>query len=131
MTRTDNIQQKRRVMIIEDDADMIELLSVILRRGGYDPIAALGGLEGLQLLREDGCDLILLDLMMEDLSGWKVLEAVKADDEMRQIPVLIISARHHLEDPEQTTAHAGLFEGYLVKPFVVRDLLTKIEEALE
>ena len=48
-----------------------------------------------------------------------------------QIPVLIISARHHLEDPETTAAHEGQFEGYLVKPFVVRDLLTAILEALE
>ncbi len=123
--------QKRRVMIIEDDPDMIELLSVILRRGGYTPVPALGGVEGLRLLRANGADLILLDLMMDDLNGWKVLDAVKADEGMRQIPVLIISARHHVEDPEQTAAHAGLFEGYLVKPFVVRDLLTKIVEALE
>ena len=123
--------QKPRVMIIEDDADMIELLSVILRRGGYEPVPALGGLEGLRNLREQGADLILLDLMMEDLNGWKVLETVKTDETLRQIPVLIISARHHLEDPEATAAHEGQFEGYLVKPFVVRDLLTAILEALE
>jgi CheY-like chemotaxis protein len=122
--------QKPRVMIIEDDPDMIQLLSVILRRGGYDPVEALGGQEGLRLLREDGADLILLDLMMDDINGWRVLDNVKADDHLRQIPVLIISARHHLEDPEQTAAHAGLFEGYLVKPFVVRDLLVKIVEAM-
>ncbi|MGD9047881.1 MAG: response regulator [Anaerolineae bacterium] len=123
--------QKPRVMIIEDDADMIDLLSVILRRGGYEPVPALGGLEGLRNLREGGADLILLDLMMEDLNGWKVLETVKTDGKLRQIPVLIISARHHLEDPEATAAHEGQFEGYLVKPFVVRDLLTAILEALE
>jgi CheY-like chemotaxis protein len=123
--------QKPRVMIIEDDSDMIDLLSVILRRGGYEPVPALGGLEGLRNLQEQGADLILLDLMMDDLNGWKVLETVKADERLRQIPVLIISARHHLEDPETTAAHEGQFEGYLVKPFVVRDLLTAILEALE
>jgi CheY-like chemotaxis protein len=123
--------QNPRVMIIEDDPDMITLLSTILRRGGYEPVPALGGQEGLQLLQEDAVDLILLDLMMDDISGWKVLEIVKADRKLRQIPVVIVSARHHLEDPEQTAAHAGLFEGYLVKPFVVRDLMTKIVEALE
>jgi CheY-like chemotaxis protein len=121
----------QRVMIIEDDPDMIALLSVVLRRGGYEPVPALGGLEGVRLLREGGADLILLDLMMDDLNGWKVLEIVKEDEHLRQIPVLIISARHHMEDPEQTAAHAGLFEGYLVKPFVVRDLLGMIVEALE
>jgi CheY-like chemotaxis protein len=117
-------------MIIEDDPDMIDLLSVILRRGGYEPVAGLGGKEGLRLLRQGGADLILLDLMMDDMSGWQVLELVKQDETLRKIPVLIVSARHYLEDPDRTAAHAGLFQGYLVKPFVVRDLLTKIVEAL-
>jgi two-component system alkaline phosphatase synthesis response regulator PhoP len=123
--------EKPRVMIIEDDPDMIDLLSVILRRGGYEPVPALGGKEGLRSLRQKGADLILLDLMMEDLNGWQVLETVKTDDKLREIPVLIISARHHLEDPETTAAHEDQFEGYLVKPFVVRDLLTAILEALK
>jgi CheY-like chemotaxis protein len=123
--------QKSRVLIIEDDQDMIDLLSVILRRGGYEPVSGLGGQEGLRVLREGGADLILLDLMMDDMNGWRVLEAVKEDESLRNIPVLVVSARHYLEDPGQAAAHADLFEGYLVKPFVVRDLLTKIVEALE
>ena len=123
--------EQSRVLVIEDDPDMIDLLSVILRRGGYQPVSALGGQEGLRVLREEGADLILLDLMMDDISGWRVLELVKQDESLRSIPVLIVSARHFLEDPDQTAAHAGLFEGYLVKPFIVRDLLTKIVEALE
>ena len=123
--------QKPRVMIIEDDPDMIDLLSVILKRGGCEPVAGLGGKEGLRILREGGADLILLDLMMDDMSGWQVLEIVKEDESLREIPVLIVSARHYLEDPDRTAAHSGMFQGYLVKPFVVRDLLTKIVEALE
>ena len=122
---------KQRIMIIEDDPDMIELLSLILKRGGYEPIPALGGKEGLRLLPETDADLILLDLMMEDMSGWAVLETIKKDENLRDVPVIIVSARHHLEDPVQTTAHAGQFEGYLVKPFIVRDLLTEIQEAME
>ena len=121
---------KQRIMIIEDDPDMIELLSLILKRGGYEPIPALGGKEGLRLLPETDADLILLDLMMEDMSGWAVLETIKKDENLRDVPVIIVSARHHLEDPVQTTAHAGQFEGYLVKPFIVRDLLTEIQEAM-
>jgi adenylate cyclase len=123
--------EQPRVLVIEDDPDMIDLLSVILRRGGYKPVSAIGGQEGLRVLREEGADLILLDLMMDDISGWRVLELVKQDESLRSIPVLIVSARHFLEDPDQTAAHAGLFEGYLVKPFIVRGLLTKIVEALE
>jgi two-component system OmpR family response regulator len=121
---------KQRVMIIEDDSDMIELLSIILRRGGYDPVPALGGGEALRLLPSCQVDLILLDLMMDDISGWTVLETIKTDENLRAIPVLIVSARHHLEDPRQTEAHADQFEGYLVKPFVVHDLLAQVQEAL-
>jgi len=123
--------RENRVMIIEDDPDMIELLTLILKRGGYTSIPALGGEEGLRLLKENAPDLILLDLMMDDMSGWTVLEAIKTSDELRDIPVLIVSARHHMEDPAQTSAHRGQYEGYLVKPFVVRDLLAQIQEAMK
>lgn len=124
------MSQKKRVMIIEDELDMIDLLKLILKRGGYEPIPALGGREGLRLLEESGADLILLDLMMDDMSGWMVLETIKEDESLQNIPVLIVSARHQLEDPHQTSVHAHQFEGYLVKPFVVRDLLSQIDEAL-
>jgi CheY-like chemotaxis protein len=124
-------KQKQRVMIIEDDADMIELLSLVLRRGGYEPVAALGGCEGLRILQDTPADLILLDLMMDDISGWTLLQTIKRDSNLRDIPVLIVSAKHYLEDIDQTAAHASLFEGYLVKPFVVEDLLSQIVEALE
>lgn len=120
-----------RVMIIEDDPDMIELLSLVLKRGNYTPLAAKGGHQGLQMLRESPVDLILLDLMMDDMSGWVVLDVIKSDDQLRDIPVFILSARHHLEDPVLTESHARQFEAYLVKPFVVRDLLTQIQEVLK
>ena len=123
--------QEKQVMIIEDDPDMIELLSLVLRRGGYTPVPAQGGKEGLRLLQEMTPRLILLDLMMEDMNGWVVLEAIKEDDALRHIPVLIVSARHQLEDVVQTAAHRHQFEGYVVKPFVVRDLLAQIQEVME
>jgi two-component system alkaline phosphatase synthesis response regulator PhoP len=110
---------------------MIDLLRVILRRGGYRPVPALGGRAALRLLRESGADLILLDLMMDDMSGWAVLDAIEEDDTLDKIPVLIISAKHHLEDAHTAAAYSSQYEGYLVKPFVVRDLLIKIDEALE
>jgi two-component system, OmpR family, alkaline phosphatase synthesis response regulator PhoP len=124
-------RKKQRIMIIEDDADMIRLLSLVLRRGGYEPVPALGGCEGLRLLQDHPTDLILLDLMMDDISGWTLLQMIKEDTNLRNIPVLIVSAKHYLEDVDQTAAHASLFEGYLVKPFVVEDLLSQITEALD
>ena len=70
---------KKRVMIIEDDPDTIELLGVILELRGYEPIPAYGGQAGLQKLEDGPVDLILLDLMMDDIDGWTVLGTIKAD----------------------------------------------------
>jgi len=117
-------------MIIEDDPDTIELLQVILQLRGYDPIPAEGGVTGLRLLREKGADLILLDLMMDDMDGWAVLETVKADERLCPIPVIIVSVKHELEDLPRMKAHADKYVSYIVKPFTVRGLLSEIEGVL-
>lgn len=119
-----------RVMIVEDDQDMIDLLTLVLERGGFEPISALGGREALRKLQETPVDLVLLDLMMDDLSGWLVLQAVKANEQLSRVPVLIVSAIHYMEDPVQTEAHADMFEGYLVKPFRASDLLALVRQTL-
>ncbi len=122
----------RRILMIEDDREMVTLGKLILEREGYEVLAASGGAEGLELLRqEDGdVDLLLLDIMMTGMDGWQVLTEVKADEELRHIPVIMLTARHYLEDEEKTATYADKFEHYVVKPFVVRDLLAKIAEVI-
>jgi DNA-binding response OmpR family regulator len=122
---------RKKVMIIEDDPDTIDLLQVILELQGYDPVPALGGKVGLALLREGGADLILLDLMMDDIDGWTVLERIKADEHLRDIPVVILSVKHELEDLRRAREHEGQYADYVVKPFNVRALLGKIKDLLE
>jgi DNA-binding response OmpR family regulator len=123
---------RKRILMIEDDREMVTLGKLILEREGYDVVAAYGGAEGLEFLqREDAAiDLLLLDIMMIGVDGWQVLTAVKADAKLRHIPVIMLTARHYLEDEEQTANYADKFEHYIVKPFVVRDLLAKIAEVL-
>jgi DNA-binding response OmpR family regulator len=121
----------KRVMIIEDDPDTIDLVKVILQLQGYEAVSALGGKMGLRLLHEAKADLILLDLMMDDMDGWTVLEMIKADDDLCSIPVIILSVKHRLEDLRRAKAHAGQYAGYVVKPFNVRTLLEKIVAVLE
>jgi CheY-like chemotaxis protein len=123
--------QKRRVMVIEDDADTVELLRVILELKGYEPVSALGGAEGLRLLREEGpVDLVLLDLMMDDMDGWSVLKAIKEDESLCHIPVIILSVRHQLEDTRRTKAYEGQFVDYVVKPFNLEELVETIAKHL-
>jgi len=120
----------KRILIIEDDHEMISLGELFLRRAGYEVLSALGGEAGLEVLRTEPVDLVLLDIMMAGMDGWTVLEEMRAHEQWRDIPVIMLSARHYLEDEVRTTAHAEMFSDYVVKPFVVRDLLDKIKAAL-
>ena len=122
----------KRILMIEDDREMVTLGQFILEREGYEVLVAYSGTEGLQLLRhETGVDLLLLDIMMIGMDGWQVLTEVKSDEELRHIPVIMLTARHYLEDEDETATYSDKFEHYVVKPFVVRDLLAKIAEVLD
>jgi DNA-binding response OmpR family regulator len=121
----------KRILIIEDDPEMINLARLFLERAGYEVLSAVGGEVGLEVLRNEPVDLVLLDIMMPDMDGWDVLKAVRADEQWQDLPVIMLSARHYLEDEEETEAYAHMFTDYVVKPFVVRDLLAKIGSSLK
>jgi len=130
--REESIIMAKRILMIEDDREMVTLGKLILEREGYEVLAAYGGAEGLELLRgqQGEVDLLLLDIMMIGMDGWQVLTEVKTDEKLRHIPVIMLTARHYLEDENETASYADKFEHYVVKPFVVRDLLAKIAEVV-
>ena len=119
-----------RILMVDDDREMVALGKLILEREGFVVSCAYSGKEGLDLLGKEGIDLILLDIMMLGMDGWQVLETIKKSKEYAHIPVIILTARHYLEDESTTTSYADMFDGYVVKPFVVRDLLGKIRKLL-
>ena len=121
-----------RILMIDDDREMITLGRLILEREGFEVISAHGGLEGLEILNkgDQQIDLILLDIMMLGMDGWQVLQIIKSNEKLAHIPVIMLTARHYLEDESETSNYAGMFDGYVVKPFVVRDLLGKIKDLI-
>jgi DNA-binding response OmpR family regulator len=119
-----------RILMIDDDREMVALGKLILEREGFEVLFAYGGREGLEILAKDDVDLVLLDIMMLGMDGWQVLETIKNDEKYAHIPVIMLTARHYLEDESKTTDYASMFDGYVVKPFVVRDLLGKIRKLL-
>jgi DNA-binding response OmpR family regulator len=123
----------KRILMIEDDREMVTLGKLILEREGYEVLTAYDGAQGLELLQQENgdVDLLLLDIMMTGMDGWQVLTEVKADEKLRNIPIIMLTARHYLEDEEETASYADKFEHYVVKPFVVRDLLAKIAEVVD
>lgn len=121
---------KERILIIEDDEEMIALGRLILEKAGYQVLSATNGISGLEILESGPTDLVLLDIMMNPMDGWEVLERIKADAKLKQIPVIMLTAKHYLEDIPTTQAHAEQFAGYVVKPFVVSSLLEEIAKVL-
>ncbi len=127
----DKYMSRERVLMIEDDEEMIALGELILAKEGLEVLSATSGVDGLALLRDHPVDLILLDIMMEGLDGWQVLERLKSDEQMSAIPVIMLTARHYLEDKGMIEAHAGQYISYIVKPFVVRELIREVNKVLD
>jgi CheY-like chemotaxis protein len=122
-----------RILMIDDDREMVTLGKLILEREGFEVLSAYNGTEGLQTLEKEGSrvDLILLDIMMVGMDGWQVLETIKKDPKHADIPVIMLTARHYLEDESETANYSHMFDEYVVKPFVVRDLMGKINKLIE
>ncbi len=118
------------ILMIEDDEEMLALNELILEKEGYRVLSATGGVAGLEVLRNNRVDLILLDIMMEDMDGWEVLSRIKGDERFKSIPVIMLTARHYQEDEQETARYAEYFEGYIVKPFVVEDLIKEVKRVL-
>ncbi|MDH3674589.1 MAG: response regulator [Anaerolineae bacterium] len=121
-----------QILMIDDDREMVTLGKLILEREGFEVLYAYSGAEGLEILNQDdnSIALVLLDIMMVGMDGWQVLEAIRNSEQHVDLPVIMLTARHYLEDESETSTYSDLFDGYVVKPFVVRDLLGKINELL-
>src|SRR3989304_5866004 len=78
-----------RVVCIEDEPEMIDLVRLILSRKGFQVVGAMGGREGLEVISREKPDLVLLDLMLPDMDGWEVYQKMKSDDDLREIPVIV------------------------------------------
>ncbi len=119
----------KRLAYIEDEAEMIDLVRLILGRRGYTVLGATGGREGLELVRKELPDLVLLDLMMPDMDGWDVYHQIKSEEQTRDIPVIVITAKAQNIDKILGLRIAKV-EDYISKPFSPQELLDRVEHVL-
>lgn len=124
-----NDKTVKRIVCIEDEQEMIDLIRLILSRRGFDVKGATGGMEGLKLVRREIPDLVLLDLMMPDLDGWEVYQQMKADDTTRDIPVIVVTAKAQNID-RVLGIHIAKVDDYITKPFSPQELLNSVEKVL-
>jgi two-component system response regulator VicR len=120
---------KRNVVCIEDEPEMIDLIRLILGRRGFELTGAMGGHEGLDAIRRIRPDLVLLDLMMPDMDGWDVYQQMKADDNLKDIPVIIVTAKAQSID-KVLGLHIAKVDDYVTKPFGPQELLQSVEKVL-
>jgi two-component system, OmpR family, response regulator VicR len=119
----------KRVVCIEDEPEMIDLVRLILGRKGFQVIGANGGVEGLDTVRREKPDLVLLDLMMPDMDGWEVYQQMKADPELRGIPVVVVTAKAQSID-KVLGLHIAKVDDYITKPFGPQELLESVAKIL-
>ena len=122
--------QVRRVVCIEDEPEMIDLIKLILSRKGFEVLGANGGEKGLKLIRENLPDLILLDLMVPEMDGWQVYQQLKADEATKEIPVIVVTAKAQNID-KVLGLHIAKVDDYIPKPFSLQELIDRVEDVLK
>ena len=119
----------RKIVCIEDEPEMIDLVRLILTRHGYEVIGANGGREGLEAILIHRPDLVLLDLMMPDMDGWEVYQQMKAHEDLKEIPVVVVTAKAQSID-KVLGLHIAKVDDYITKPFGPDELRASIERIL-
>ena len=119
---------KKRLLIVDDEPELLLLMEARLAANGYEVFRATDGQLGLEIAKKEKPDLIILDLMLPKMDGFKVCGLLKKDSRYAHIPILLFTARAQEED-RQLGAEMGA-DGYLTKPFNPEILLAKISTLL-
>lgn len=120
---------KKKILIVDDERDIVVILKLALGKEGYEVIEAFDGLEALEKAAEVKPDLILLDIMMPKMDGLSVNLKLKEDTATAKIPVIVITGRGQFKELIDARKDIEIY-AYLEKPFTVAMLMGKIKEAL-
>ncbi len=120
---------KKKILVVDDELEFLEMLSMRLEANDYQVVTSLDGQEALDKARKEKPDLIILDLMLPKIDGYKVCRMLKFDEEYKNIPVILFTARTQ-ESDIQLGREAGA-DAYLTKPFEPDILLAKIAGLLK
>ncbi len=117
-----------KILVVDDEKDVVELLKFLLEKDGYTVITAYNGREALGIAQSDRPDLILLDVMMPEMDGYTVQTQLLDNPATKSIPIIILTAKGQLRD---VFALAANVKAYLEKPFDPKTLRAKIQESLQ
>ena len=118
-----------KILIVDDEIETLRLISIALRRQGLQVITASNGTQALELAITENPNLIILDIMMPDISGFEVVKRLKNNKKTTDVPVLIFSARNQLDD--KVTGYESGADDYLTKPIHPAELVSHVKSLLE
>jgi two-component system OmpR family response regulator len=116
------------ILIVDDNAELAELFTLLLDNEGYEVRSAANGQEALALALETPPDLVLLDIMMEPMDGWEVLKQLRAMPEHTWTPVVMITGKQPTS--EEVTQYGNLIDGYILKPVTALQFVAIVGESL-
>src|SRR5690606_5355106 len=119
---------KKRIVVIEDEPDILEVLCYNLKREGYEVFAATDGIKGLALVKKEAPDLLLLDLMLPGMDGVDICSSIKKDPQTQSTLIIMVTAKG-----EESDIVLGLGVGaddYIAKPFSPRELVARVKAVL-
>lgn len=119
---------KKKVMIVDDEAHIVELVRVCLEDSDYDIIEAYDGQEAVDRAKEEHPDLILLDIMLPGMDGYEVCKILKGSDGTKEIPIVMLTAKG--QEVDKVKGFQAGADAYMTKPFSPLRLLTELEEVL-
>jgi len=119
---------KKKILLVDDEKDLVTAVTFRLNAEGYDVIVALDGQAALDMAKKEKPDLIILDLMLPKLNGYKVCSLLKADMRYNKIPIIMFTAR--VQETDRKMGEEAGADDYITKPFESSVLLAKIKEFL-
>lgn len=120
------MEGKKRLLVIEDEVDLAEMVKLRLEANGYEILIAHDGQDGLDMARKERPDLIILDLMLPKIDGYKVCRMLKFDEKYKHIPIIMFTAR--AQELDKKVGYDVGADAYITKPFDAQALLQKIKE---
>ncbi len=119
---------KKRILVVDDDKEVVRLMRAYLEQSGYDVLVAYNGETAVHTLRREKPDLVLLDLMLPDRDGWDITRLVRSDVTLSSIPIIMLTAR--VDDTDKIVGLEMGADDYVTKPYNPREVVARVRARL-
>ena len=120
---------KKKILVVDDEKALVSLVTLHMQMAGYEVFFANDGWSAIDICKRDKPDLVILDLMLPKLNGWEVCRRIREDDSIKDIAVLMLSARSEVDDKVRGF-NVGA-DDYVTKPFSPKELVARVKRILD